>query len=66
MRSHSFNNLLIVQACFDSFFILTGKCYNFKGTFSTARNSFARKLVFQANLQISLAVFKTCTADMLG
>jgi hypothetical protein len=37
-----------------------------EGTLSTAQNLFARKLVFQANLQISLAVFKTCTADMLG
>ncbi len=36
------------------------------GTLSTARNLFAQKPVFQANLQISLAVLKTCTADMLG
>jgi hypothetical protein len=38
---------------------LDGKC-------STAQNSSARKPVFQANLQISLAVFKKCMADMLG
>ncbi len=36
------------------------------GKWSTARNSSARKPVFQANLQISLAVFETCMADMLG
>jgi hypothetical protein len=42
-----------------------------EGKWSTAQNSFARKPVFQANLQISLAVFETavfetCMADMLG
>jgi hypothetical protein len=31
-----------------------------EGTLSTARNSFARKLVFQANLQIRSVVFDVC------
>ena len=37
-----------------------------RGKWSTAQNSSAQKPVFQANLQRSLAVFETCTADMLG
>jgi hypothetical protein len=34
-----------------------------RGDGSSARNSSARKPVFQANFQISFAVFETCTAD---
>ncbi len=36
------------------------------GDGSSARNSSAQKPGFQANFKISLAVFETCTADMLG